>query len=84
LQNAPPDAYSGAPYWLYCGGQDHDGQTCDDMRRLGPVIEEHGATVTTYRYEPGGHGIFSTVRPGGPPSPALNAMFEYIDALEAR
>jgi predicted esterase len=84
LQDAPPDAYSGAPYWLYCGGQDHDGQTCDDMRRLGPVLEEHGATVTTYRYEPGGHGIFSTVQPGGPPSPALNAMFEYIDALEAR
>jgi len=84
LQEAAPDAYSGARFWLYCGGQDHDGMTCEGMRRMGPLLEEHGATVTTYRYAPGGHGIFSTVRPGGPPSLALNAVFEYIDALGAR
>ncbi|NOZ71439.1 MAG: hypothetical protein GXP38_05920, partial [Chloroflexi bacterium] len=81
LQNASADAYNGARYWLYCGGEDHDGMTCEGMKRMGPLLSEHGATVTTYRYETGGHGIFSTVRPGSPPSPALLAMFEYIDTL---
>ncbi len=82
LQTAASDAYSGARFWLYCGGRDHDGMTCEDMRRIGPLLEERGATVTTYRYEPGGHGIFATVKPGSPPSPALTALFEYIDALQ--
>lgn len=83
LQTAAADAYSGARFWLYCGGEDHDGQTCEDMKRMGPLLEEHGATVTTYRYAPGGHGIFATVQPGSPPSPALTALYEYIDALDA-
>ena len=81
LQTAAPDAYSGARFWLYCGGEDHDGMTCEGMKRMGPLLGEHGATVTTYRYEPGGHGIFATVQPGSPLSPALTALYEYIDAL---
>ena len=81
LQTAGPDSYSGARFWLYCGGEDHDGMTCEGMKRMGPLLEERGATVDTYRYAPGGHGIFSTVKPGGPPSPALEAMYEYIDSL---
>ncbi len=81
LQEAAPDAYSGAHFWLYCGGKDHDGQTCDDMQRIGPLLEEHGATVETYRYEPGGHGVFATTRPGEPPGEALDAMYEFIDGL---
>jgi len=66
LQNASSNAYQGANFWLYCGGADHDGQTCQDMRRMGPLLEALGATVSTYRYAPGGHGIFATVRPGDP------------------
>ena len=81
LQTADADAYSGARFWLYCGGEDHEGQTCEGMKRMGPLLEERGATVTTYRYAPGGHGIFATVQPGDPPSPALTAMYEYIDSL---
>ena len=61
---------------------DHGGKTCGDMRILGPWLEEHGATVVTYRYEPGGHGIFSTVRPGEPPSPALTALLAFIGSLK--
>jgi len=82
LAAAPPDAYAGATFWLYCGGRDHGGKTCGDMRILGPWLEEHGATVVTYRYEPGGHGIFSTVRPGEPPSPALTALLAFIGSLK--
>ena len=82
LENAAADAYSGANFWLYCGGNDHDGQTCEDMKRVGPLLEEHGATVDTYRYAPGGHGVFSTVRPGGQPSEALNAMLTYINSVK--
>ncbi len=81
LETAGPDAYQGARFWLYCGGEDHDGQTCEGMKRMGPLLEERGATVDTYRYAPGGHGVFSTVKPGGPPSAALEAMLSYIDSL---
>ncbi len=84
LETAGPDAYQGARFWLYCGGKDHEGKTCEGMKRMGPLLEERGATVDTYRYAPGGHGVFATVEPGGPPSPALRAMLAYVDSLSDR
>jgi hypothetical protein len=81
LRDAPPDAYSGARFWLYCGERDHRGQTCRDMERIKPLIINHGGTVDAlYRNPTGGHGIFTTGRPGNP-GPALTALFDYIDTL---
>lgn len=50
---------------------------------MGAWLREHGAEAIAYRYGPGGHGIFSTVRPGEPPSPALSPMLAFIDSLTA-
>ncbi len=82
LQEASANAYDGANFWLYCGGEDHDGQTCEGMKRMEPLLDERGAAVTTYRYASGGHGVFATVHPGGPPSEALNAMLSYINSIK--
>jgi hypothetical protein len=82
LRDAPPDAYSGAHFWLYCGERDHGGQTCRDMERIKPLIIGHGGTVDAlYRNPTGGHGIFTTGRPGNP-GPALRALFDYIDGID--
>jgi hypothetical protein len=83
LQQASANAYNGARFWLYCGGEDHEGMTCEGMKRMGPLLEERGAIVDTWRYAPGGHGIFATVKPGSPPSEAITAMYNYIDSLGA-
>ena len=83
LLGASSDAYGGVNFWLYCGGQDAEGRTCEDMLKMGPWLEEHGATVTTYHYEPGGHAIFLSARSDGSPSEALTAMFEYIASINA-
>jgi hypothetical protein len=82
LQAAAPDAYSGARFWLYCGEQDHEGQTCRGMTKMEQFIPAHGGTVDAfYKYPPGGHGIFNTVKPNGP-GKALTALFEYIDTFD--
>jgi predicted esterase len=84
LQNAAADAYSGAHFWLYCGGKDHEGRTCEGMERMKPIILDHGGTVDAlYKYPPGGHGILPTGRPEKP-GEALTALFDYIDAIGDR
>lgn len=81
LQNAEPDAYSGARFWLYCGGRDHGGQTCRGMERKQHFVLAHGGIVDEfYQHPTGGHGIFITATPQGPGA-ALTALFDYIDAL---
>ncbi len=83
LQAAGTDAYEGAHFWLYCGGQDHDGQTCRDMEKMERFIVSHGGTVDAFNeYPQGGHGIFSTVNPGnGRSNTELAAMLDYIDSI---
>ena len=81
LENAPPGAYSGAHFWLYCGELDHGGQTCTDMDRLAPIIRGLDGTVDAlYKNPTGGHGIFIT-EPGESPTGAQLALFDYIDSL---
>jgi len=82
LEDAPPDAYSGARFWLYCGEQDHEGQTCIDMERMAQIILDLNGTIDDFYTNPtGGHGIFLTGEPGDP-GPALTALFDYIDTIE--
>ena len=82
LQNAPPGAYSGAHFWLYCGELDHGGQTCTDMDRLAPIIHDLSGTVDAlYKNPSGGHGIFIT-QPEEAPTAAQLALFDYLDGLE--
>lgn len=81
LQNAAPDAYRGARFWLYCGGRDHGGQTCQGMEKKQHFVLAHGGIVDEfYQYPPGGHGIFITATPQSS-GPALIALFDYIDSL---
>ncbi len=83
IQNAPADAYQGAHFWLYCGGKDHNGRTCQDMDRMEKIIPTLSGTVDElYKYDPGGHGIFITAENGGK-SPALQALIEYIQGIKA-
>ena len=78
LQNAAVDAYSGAHFWLYCGGRDHDGQTCDDMKRMRQLLLAHGGTVDDLYINPiGGHGIFITGKPGHPGRASKAPLYHY-------
>lgn len=78
IQNAPANAYQGAHFWLYCGGADHNGRTCQDMDRMEKIVPTlDGVVDELYKFDPGGHGIFNS----GQKSPALEAMFEYILGL---
>ncbi len=80
LRNAPPDAYDGAHFWLYCGEQDYDGQRCEDIDWMRGLILDHGGTVDAfYRNPTGGHGIFITGEER--PTAAQLALFDYIDSL---
>lgn len=82
LQDAPPDVYSGAHFWLYCGELDYDGQRCEDMAWMMEIILAHDGTVDDFYKNPmGGHGIFITGEPGDT-GPALTALFDYIDTIE--
>jgi hypothetical protein len=82
LQQADPDTYRGAHFWLYCGGQDHGGQTCRGMNKIQQFVLAHAGVLDDfYQHPTGGHGIFITNTPQGP-GPALTALFEYIDALK--
>ncbi len=84
IQNAPTDAYLGAHFWLYCGGKDHNGRTCQDMERMEKIIPTLGGVVDElYQFDPGGHGIFITAEKGNK-SPPLQALFEYLQRLAAR
>jgi len=81
LARLDADGYEGARFWLYCGGRDHRGRTCRGLGRMARFVEDHGGVVDAlYRHPPGGHGIFIT---GGPRrySPALGALFRYIDGI---
>jgi predicted esterase len=81
LQNAPADAYNGARFWLYCGGKDHNGQTCNGMERMKQFVLAHGGAVDDFHKNPtGGHGIFTTGNPRNP-GQSLTALFDYIDAI---
>ncbi len=81
ILDAGPNAYDGARFWLYCGGADHDGQTCFDMEDMNVLILDRGAVVDDFYVNPlGGHGIFAGHTPGAP-GPALTAMFDYIDGI---
>lgn len=82
LQQAAPDAYRGAHFWLYCGGRDHGGQTCRGMEKIQHFVLAHGGVVNEfYQHPTGGHGIFITATQQGP-GQALTALFDYIEALE--
>jgi predicted esterase len=84
LQDVEADAYNGAHFWLYCGGNDHRGRTCQGLKKMQRFVLAHGGTVDEfYKYPPGGHGIFITGRPQRP-GRALTALFDYIDKLENR
>lgn len=82
IRNAPPDAYEGARFWLYCGMRDNDGQRCEDIEWMMGLLIEHGATIDRFYVDPrGGHGILLTVHDAHP-SPALDELLDYIDSIE--
>jgi hypothetical protein len=84
LHNIATDAYSGAHFWLYCGGRDHNGQTCNGMKKMSQFILSHGATIDEFYQNPvGGHGILNTGS-SRHPGKSLTALFDYIDALGKR
>lgn len=84
LKNITADAYRGAHFWLYCGGRDHGGQTCNGMKKMSKFIVSHGAAIDDFHQNPvGGHGILSTGSPGHP-GQSLTALFDYIDTLGER
>jgi predicted esterase len=81
LQNAATDAYSGTRFWLYCGGRDHNGRTCNGMDKMRQFVLDHGGTVDEFHKNPtGGHGIFITGNPRNP-GQSLTALFDYIDKI---
>ncbi len=83
IHDGGPDLFGGAHFWLYCGGFDHEGRTCEGMERMQPLLEQHGAVVDElYTYPQGGHGILPTTQ-GGRPSRALLDFFEYVDGVGA-
>jgi hypothetical protein len=79
LQNIANNGYHGAHFWLYCGGRDHDGQTCNGMKKMSQFILAHGATMDKFYQNPvGGHGILNTGIPRNQ-GQSLTALFDYID-----
>ena len=81
LEGAPPDAYAGAHFWLYCGEQDYNGQRCEDMDWMRGLILDYSGTVDAFYRDPtGGHGIFITGS-AETPTAAQQALFDYLDAL---
>ncbi len=83
IHDGDPDLFGGAHFWLYCGGHDHEGRTCEGMERMQPLLEAHGAVVDAlYTYPEGGHGILPTFN-NGRPSRALRDFFTYLDNVGA-
>ena len=81
LRQLSPSAYQGARFWLYCATGDHDGRTCQGMRRMREFITSHGGLVDDLcMFESNKHGLLIT---GGPrkSSSALNRLFSYIAHL---
>ena len=45
LRGLPLNAYKGGRFWLYSGTGDHEGRTCNDMRKMKRFIIAHGGKV---------------------------------------
>ena len=77
-----PD-YNGARFWLFCGTEDSDGQTCRDQDRANNQVSAHNGVVDRFYEEAGrGHGVFNgTDHNPQSPTEAQTVMFDYVDSF---
>jgi len=80
-------AYAGAHFWAYCGGQDNTTGTfsptmCENQINATQFVEEHGGTIDQLVQSPtGGHGLFPPDLDPEDPTNEVLEFFQYIESF---